>query len=327
MFFKKDKYLNCHFMKHSIHFFYDKIKTCCTNVNGPILYDNYNGEKIDWDYVYKFRKKMAKEINSIFNKNTIPQICEGCYEINNHLSDNKIKPFENKIDRVYFHNVMSCNAKCNYCVYSHIEKGYRYNVVPFVQELIDKDILSKDSEVYMSGGEITIYPEFESLLSLLLSHVNSRIEILTNAIKYSQAIFDCFKEDKCSLIVSLDSGTKETFKNIKQVDCFDKVVKNLKKYISASKEAKEHLLLKYIIVDGFNDNKNEIKAFIDTAASIGIKQVRLDIDYEKYKFERNLKVPKSYLELVNYFNELAEENKMTVLHFDQVDQILERSFN
>ena len=132
MFFKKDKYLDCHFMKHSIHFFYDMIKTCCTNINGPILYDNYNGEKIDWDYVYKFRKKMAKEINSIFNKDTIPKICEGCYEINNHLSDKKIKPFENKIDRIYFHNVMSCNAKCNYCVYSHIEKGYRYNVVPFV---------------------------------------------------------------------------------------------------------------------------------------------------------------------------------------------------
>ena len=326
-FLKKDKYLDCHYMKHSIHFFYDKIKTCCTNIYGPILYDDYSGEKIDWNYVYNFRKKLVKQINSPFNKISVPKVCEGCYEINHYISDKKIEPFENKIDRLYFHNVMSCNAKCNYCAYSHVEKGYKYNVVPFIKELIDKKILSKDSEVYMSGGEITIYPEFEALLNLLLSHLNSRIEILTNGIKYSQAIFDCFKEDKCSLIVSIDSGTKETFKNIKQVDCFDKVVDNLKKYISASETAKEHLLLKYIIVDDFNDNKEEIKAFIDIAVSIGIKQVRIDIDYEKYKFERNLKVPQSYLELINYFNELAKENSMTVLHFDQVDQILERSFN
>ncbi|MBQ8886103.1 MAG: radical SAM protein [Candidatus Gastranaerophilales bacterium] len=327
IFSKKEKYLDCHYMKHSIHFFYDMVKTCCTNIYGPTIYNNYSGEKIDWHHVYNFRKKLVKEINSPFNKISVPKACEGCYEINHYLSDKKVEPFENKIDRLYFHNVMSCNAKCNYCAYTHVEKGYKYNVVPFIQELIDKDILSKNSEVYMSGGEITIYPEFEALLNLLLSHLNSRIEILTNAIKYSQAIYDCFKEDKCSLIVSLDSGTKEAYKSIKQVDCFDKVVDNLEKYISASETAKEHLLLKYIIVDDFNDNKEEIKAFIDTAKAIGIQQVRIDIDYEKYKFERNLKVPKSYLELINYFNELAKENSMTVLHFDQVDQILERSFS
>ena len=222
---------------------------------------------------------------------------------------------------------MSCNAKCNYCAYSHVEKGYRYNVVPFVKELIENNILTKDAEIYMSGGEITIYPEFEELLSLLLNHVYSRIEILTNGIRYSDAIFNCFKEDKCSLIVSLDSGTKETFKSIKSVDCFDRVVDNLSKYLSASPEARNHLLLKYIIIDNFNDNKDEITKFIEISKSIGIKQVRIDIDYEKYKFERNLNVPKSYLDLVNHFNVLAQKADMEVLHFDQVDQILERSFS
>lgn len=323
--FKKKKYLDCHFMKHSLHFFHDSIKACCTNASGPIFYPDYTGESVDWNYVFKIRKDYVSKINSFFNNEEIPDVCKGCYEINAGVKETKVKKFNNVIDRLYFHNNMSCNAKCIYCTYQHRERGYKYKVLPLLESLIENKILSENTTVYMSGGEITIYPEFEEMMSLLLNYLNSRIEILTSGIKYCKSIQEAFIQNKCFLIISIDSGTRETYKKIKQVDCFDIVVENLKKYIQASDNVKDNVVLKYIIVDGYNDNKEEIKYFIELVSSLGIKNVRLDVDYEKYKLADDVKVPDYYFDLISYFNALALQNNLIVNHFEQVDAILEKS--
>ena len=220
---------------------------------------------------------------------------------------------------------MSCNAKCSYCTFASQERGYKYKVLPLVQSLINKGILSKTAYVYMSGGETTISPEFEDLLSLLLSYLDSRIEIISSGIKYCKSIEDGFIMNKLNMLLSLDSGTRETYKKIKQVDCFDVVIENLKNYIKASDNVKNNVILKYIIVDDYNDNKEEIKSFIEIATSLGIKNVRLDIDYEKYKLTKNITVPDSYFDLIAYFNELSEKNALIVNHCEQVDAILRKS--
>lgn len=320
--FKKKKYLNCHFMKHSLHFFHDSIKACCTNSSGPVFYPDYRGENVDWDKVFNIRKKYVSKINSPFNFEDVPDVCKGCYEIEPHLSDKKVDKFENKIDRVYFHNNMSCNAKCVYCTYSWRERGYNYKVLNLLHSLLDNKLLSKDASIYMSGGEITIYPEFEEMMTLLTNYLNSKIEILTSGIKYCTSIEQAFVQNKCQLIISLDSGSKEIYKKIKQVDCFDVLISNIQKYIQASDNAKENIILKYIIVDDINDNKEEISKFIDVVCNLGIKNVRIDIDYEKYKFANNAKVPKHYFDLISHFNNLAQNNNLVVHHFQQVDAIL-----
>ncbi len=324
-FFTKKKYLDCFFMKHSLHFFHDSIKACCTNASGPVFYPNYSGGNVDWDYVFSVRKDFISKINSFFNKQEVPNVCKGCYEIAAGIKNSKVQKFDNIVERLYFHNNMSCNAKCIYCTYQHIERGYKYKVLPLLNSLIDKNILSKNATVYMSGGEITIYPEFEEMMSLLLNYLNSRIEILTSGIRYCKSIEEAFIQNKCFLIISIDSGTRETYKKIKQVDCFDVVIDNLKNYINASDNVKNNVILKYIIVDDYNDNKEEIKSFIDVATSLGIKNVRLDIDYEKYKLTKNISVPDSYFDLIAYFNELSEKNSLVVNHCEQVEAILRKT--
>ena len=42
--FNKKKYLDCEWLKHSIHFFYYEIRACCSNVPGPIFYESYKDE-------------------------------------------------------------------------------------------------------------------------------------------------------------------------------------------------------------------------------------------------------------------------------------------
>lgn len=323
--FKKKKYLNCHWMKHSIHFFYDEIRACCTNVSGPVFYPDYKNEYVDWNYIYTTRKNLIKNINSFWNKEEIPQECKGCCEVNSFLEDKKVEDFNNVIDRVYFHNHMSCNAKCTYCTYSYIERGFKYKVLPLVKDMIDKQILSPNASVYMSGGEITISPEFEELLSTLLNYLTGCVEILTSGIKYCNSIEQAFIQNKCRLIISLDSSSAETYKKIKQVDCFDKVVDNLRNYLKASDNAKKCITLKYILIDGVNDNEEEISNFIQLVKNLGIQNVRLDFDYEKYKFTKDVKVPEYYFNLYNTFNQKALELGLNIQKCEQVEAILNKS--
>lgn len=325
-FFKKKKYLDCPLMKESLHFFYNQIRPCCANVPGPIFYDNYKGEQIDWNFIYNERINLIKKIRTAKGKNYIPEECKGCCDTSLYITEEKPNEnFRNEIKRIYFHNHMPCNAKCTYCSYDHFNNGYGYDVLPFVKELINKGILSKDALIYMSGGEITISKEFEELMSLLTSYLNPPVEILTSGIKYCESIKDAFIKNKCRLMISLDAGTKEVYKRIKQVDCFDEVVENMKKYINASDNAKTGITLKYIIVDGVNDTKEETERFLTLAQELGIVHVRIDFDSVKYKYTGNINVPDSYFNLIDYFYKSAEKKHLTIRKYEQTEAILKKA--
>lgn len=312
-------------MKHSLHFFYDEIRMCCSNASGPVFYPQYDGSEIDWNYVYKVRKNCVKEINSFFSKKSFPDECKGCFEIESGLIDTKIKDFPNLVEKIYFQNFMSCNAKCSYCTFADEERGFRYKVLPIVKSLIEQKILSKSAHVYMSGGETTISPEFEELLSLLLNYLNSRIELITSGIKYCHSIEEGFIKDKLTMLLSLDSGKRETYNKIKNVDSFDIVVDNLKRYTIASEHAKEFITLKYILVDGVNDNIQELTEFLGLVCNLGIKTVRLDVDFQKYSLSNDHKVPNHYNELFQYFYSKSSELGLNVAKYEQVDAILKKS--
>lgn len=322
--FKKKKYLDCFMMKHALHFFYDEIRMCCSNASGPVFYPNYDGSDVDWDYVYKIRKNCVKEINSFFSKKSYPDECKGCFEIESALKDKRIKDFPNLIEKIYIQNYMSCNAKCSYCTFANQERGYKYKVLPLIQSLINKGLLSKTAYVYMSGGETTISPEFEDLLSLLLSYLDSRIEIISSGIKYCKSIEEGFIQNKLNMLLSLDSGTSETYKEIKNVDKFNQVVDNLRVYTTASEHAKEYITLKYILVDGVNDNIDEINQFFNIVSELGIKTVRLDVDFQKYSLSNDIKVPSYYSELFTHFNSKASDLGLNVAKYEQVEAILRK---
>ncbi len=322
LFRKNCQYLNCPHLRETLHFFYYDIRSCCANAPGINFYPEYTGQEIDWDYVYNKRKKLIKKINNSGN-NFIPDECKNCFEIKNNLSNKKIENFDNKIYRLYIQNNMSCNAKCIYCVFNEVtQRNYRYKVLPIIKDLIAKNILSEHAVAYMSGGEITISPEFEELLSLLLSYLKSKIEILTSAIKYSETIKQAFKMDRCIMLVSLDSGKAQTYKAIKQVDCFNRVVNNLCEYINAADSARQNITLKYIIVDEINDNEEEISEFINLSKNIGIKKVRIDVDNVKYALNDNKKVPQNYYSLIKYFNEYAKQSGLEIVDSPQTEEIL-----
>ena len=258
-------------------------------------------------------------------KFTIPNVCDKCFEIKNFLSGEKIPKFDNIVDRLYIQNFQTCNLSCVYCSFANVGNGSKYKIVPMIKSLIENKILSQNALVYMSGGEITISPEFDELFSLLLNYVNSKIEIFTSGIKYSQAIEKAFINNRCSLLISMDSGSRQTYLKIKRADKFDILVNNLKRYTAASDFAKENIKLKYIIVDGINDNEDEINKFFDVVKMLEIKNVRIDVDCVKYSLNDKNKIPpNSYVKLIKYFKDRTQREGLKLYESEQVESIMEK---
>lgn len=319
------KYLDCPEMKSGIHFFHDKVRFCCTNSSGPIIFDNYNGEDIDWYKVYKLRKTYINKINNPFDKEEIPPECVNCYNIPKFLSSKPVENFPNKIDKIIIQSNMSCNAKCSYCAYSKEDVSKGYNVYPQIKKLIKDGILSKTATICMSGGEITISKDFDNLVVDLADYLeDNSIYIFTSGIKYCKSIEDALAKNKCAICISLDSGCRETYLKIKKVDCFDIIVDNLKRYTVNSETAKSLITLKYIIIDDINDNKDEIYNFLTLADSIGLKKIKLDFDNVKYNYEDTHNIPKHYHELFNYFSQTAKEYNMDFCFGDTTHAILKK---
>ena len=98
----------CSFIDAGINFEDDKVCDCCISHNDgrglPLLIDNYNGEPIDWEYLFAIKAKRiaAQKIKTIHE-------CENCY----HLTDYEFKQ-DKKISEFHFSHCRSCNAKCVY---------------------------------------------------------------------------------------------------------------------------------------------------------------------------------------------------------------------
>ena len=61
---RKKKYLDCPYLKNSLHLFYDEIRACCSNVKGPIFYSNINNDtNVDPDYIYKITSLVIQNVN------------------------------------------------------------------------------------------------------------------------------------------------------------------------------------------------------------------------------------------------------------------------
>ena len=114
--------------------------------------------------------------------------------------------------------------------------------------------------------------------------------------------------------MSLDSGTRKTFAQIKGVDCFDKVKNNIRKY---SKNGR--VVLKYIILPNVNDNIDDIKGFLSFAKEIGTDSIEIVRNYLEHnnmhdnEFDfQNFNWSNQTMKLIKLFFNLCIEEKFVI---------------
>ena len=297
-------YKSCNIILHGLCFFSNMLVSCCFSpndkVNGglpPVLYEQYKGEIIPKDEL--FRK--IREYSDQFKNGSCPKECLGCFRIEEKDWDES-----EYIDYITITHYSTCNADCVYCS-NNLEPEERtndtYEVLPFLRYLKNEGVLKEGMELCIGGGEFTIYKECEDILKEFCLNNFAKLFVATNAIKYSENLHKSIEYGSANVLISLDSGCRETFKKIKRVDSFNKVVENLKKYASFE-GAKDRITLKYIIIPGMNDNIGEFKKFIKIIKSVGLKRAGIDIDC-RYLRHVNNKINPFYVKLAKKMKDIG----------------------
>lgn len=317
----------CPYIHRGLSFDTEGAKCCLSNRPGPVLQELNKNTKLDIASQTDVRKKVI----NMFNQGEIPECCQNCYQIKEIKNDsNENDKSLDSIDTLFISHWKHCNCGCIYCVYADITKGKHsifskkspyYDVLPHLKELEKRELLTKYTTTFITGGECTVLSEFKNIIKLFKSILKKKITILSSCIDYSREYEELIKKDLCEITTSIDSGTRETYKRLKRVDKFNQVVKNLKKYIKKSPLAEQNIILKYIIIKGINDNEDELFKFLALANSLGIKRVQLDIDHRQNVMS---KIPDYYYKLYDFFSEKAEEHGLCVNSVPQNEAIRDK---
>lgn len=315
------KYLSCRYIEHGMDFEHTRLETCCfvchTGGGKITLYPQYNGENIDWNEFFERKRKYREE----HKKGNLTPNCAGCVFLQEKEWDD-----EDYIDYLQFNYWVKCNSNCTYCyevqnkeIYAKIKP---YNTVPIIKDMIEKKILRPGGEISFGGGEPTIAPEFEELIKLFVDNNFTYMRIHSSGIKYSPAIAEGIKKGIINVVISIDAGCEKTYKKIKRVNTYKKVLENMKKYAEANKYEYGMMISKYIIIPNVNDNRKEIDEWIDSVRKVGGRWLALDIEDNWYQNNRSV-ISSYYLDLVNYVLDKAKLYDMKIELYDRAKGLKE----
>jgi len=160
-----------------------------------------------------------------------------------------------RIRHLSFEQNSVCSMHCTYCSerYYGGEKA-AYDVAGLYQGLKASGALAGCDSVVWGGGEPTIAKEFKGLIQGVVADLHPRYnKIFSNSLKYIPVVSELLAAGQASLTTSIDAGAPETFLAIRGVKGFDKVLKNLRRYLD---EGARDITVKYILCEENIDAAN-----------------------------------------------------------------------
>jgi len=314
-------FLCCDFMLGHLDYLVDSqlvnsLYFCCDSHSG------FHGIRPTFPYldnaeatIINFLQKRKAIIDRI-----IPIECAGCF---------RLRPrnvFNYKIQKILISCYPSvCQAKCIYCwVHTASQNNYqnvkhsRYHemIVQMIQYLKKNNFIDDDCHFACASGEITIMPHKDLFLDAISKY---KATFSTNAFLFNLKIANSMKKNNSIINVSLDSGTKETFKLVKGHDLFEKVLANLKKYRKYNV-----FVLKYIVLPGVNDSDTDVEGIVEILKLLNLNCLSLSWDF-------NMPLRTASYSIVKFVAKLKANN----LSFDfrtyyttsQIENFIELYFN
>lgn len=178
-----------------------------------------------------------------------------------------------------------CNARCAYCLIGKYSDLPQYEIHPILAEMINElGYLDKDAGLCWAGGEPSLYPKDDFRSSLMLAkNVGMSIDVRTNAIVHSSVIAEVLATyDKANVICSIDTSSKDVYKQIKTVDKFEEVLSNLQRYAGAAIR-KNQVIVQLIQVP---ENLGSIDGFLQMAERNGFGACVLENGVRVWKLQR-----------------------------------------
>lgn len=327
-FLRHMKYYFCDELNNVLSCFHDRIMSCCSGQIGPVYYEAYRGQKIDWNKFREIKYKAFELLNEKYIENSP---CKNCFFLRERKDTDVISP---KFKLINVSHWTQCNCGCIYCArmidskgeISHkAQKSQYYDFLPLLKELYKQELLDRENlTAFIQGGDISVLKEFEPMVKEFLKQGVKDFYILSNNIKYQPVIKKLLDKNMVHYVTALDCANRELYYKLKRVDKFNETVKNLRRYAKSKHKDKVHV--KYIIIEHFNDNKEEITDFINLMCDIGISAVEFMID-NKYLLFTDLDktpLPAHYKELYLHFEKLCKENNLNMVFWDKTRYVINK---
>ena len=303
------QYKSCQWVNRGIEFRTDEIRLCCYGyLQGreteyqTTLFTDYHGGKINWEAFFKKKE----ELKQMHKEGKYLDACKDCIYLHEKDWDE-----ENYINHFTFNHWTKCNCNCTYCYTNNDKKAFNkykeYKIYPIVKDMFKQGIIKKMEEscLCFGGGEPTILDDFDKLIDLFVANGAKNIRINTSGIKYSKAIEKALRLGAMSIVISTDAGCEQTYEKVKQVKCYKKVWENICKYNKAAID-KKLVMVKYILIPGFNDNYDEINKWFDEVVKNGVTAVSLSVEQDWYAKHQPEFTPEIY-EQIAYMEKRAKE--------------------
>ena len=288
---------------NSLFFDYNCVKCGCSNTGGVVYIPKFDGTNFDIEKINKIKNSIASD----FDKGIVPDVCKNCYMLHECESEETII-LPKTLDSIYISHWLHCNCGCVYCcnvlitnlkITPNAQKSEYYQLLPVIKFLTKEGYIGSNTEIFTIGGEPTVLDEFDEIIDELGKYSQGKTIFLSSGINYSETIYNFLKRNNTELFISLDCGTREMYKKIKRVDAFNQVVDNIKKYVTANPDNEKSVSLKYILVQGLNDNISEIAEFLNVAKSTGVQSVYLDVNHDSRQKTRQ--IPNHWVDLFQFF--------------------------
>ena len=241
---------------------------CCDRITpAEIIPVNDPAKAVD-DYL-ETRERLIRE-----NQGDNPP-CAGCNLFQEY------EKTDGKIKQISFGTHIYCQFSCIYCELQHGDAQYKnmpeeFNALAIAKELKRRGLLSSELHISFASGEVTLHPLKNEYYDFIEENA-TKASFDSNAGIFDPRIARILSlTPKNFLLVSIDAGTEETFRRVKGVDMFKKVLANLAEYRKFSPS----VYLKYILLDE-NCGDEDLEGFIQICRDLKINLIFIAGDLTK----------------------------------------------
>jgi cyclic pyranopterin phosphate synthase len=218
-----------------------------------------------------------------------------------------------------------CNHRCDFCTFNYIKDRSTLEtdiVMRSIKEFANGGVKSIN---WTGGGEPLLHKDFSSIVRYAHS-LGIDQGVFTNGALLDDDKIDALLDTHSWVRFSVDAATRETYKHIRRVDDFDRVMTNIRKMVAAKKKKNSPTTIGigFIITP---TNYTEIKTFSDL-----IKD--LDVDYGQYKpciknFNDKEQISAQWWknEIAPLLEEVFDTNKKAVVNLYKLTDLIESSFD
>ncbi|MCX8035576.1 MAG: radical SAM protein [Candidatus Sumerlaeia bacterium] len=170
-----------------------------------------------------------------------------------------------------------CNLRCFMCPYSAAaESGAPPQIMPpALFERIAAQVFPHAYHLALSCAyEPLMHPEFEGLLEIAARHEVPEWGIVTNGVLLSEKVSAALIRHRMVVLsVSLDGATRQTYRDIRGADLFDRVLSNVRTLQAMKRRAGSdlpHLFINFVLM---KRNVGEIVPFLELCRELGAEDV------------------------------------------------------